>query len=123
MKRLILALVVLAMFLPGMVNAATDTCYTTGNNTEATKQVYRGTGTFCGMSVTNNGAADCTVTCYKSATAATSEATAISTDLICPFASARTCIFSDTKVGFTGGLYCVMSGAGCKYNVYRHSGL
>jgi hypothetical protein len=123
MKRLLLALVVLAMFLPVMAISAEPDCYPSGLK-DADALIYTGQGTLCSITITTDGTNQCAVLFYDGLTAT---GTALTTNLTCPGASTgsgpNTCIFGGMNLGYITGLYADMTKAGgtCSFNVGRRS--
>jgi len=95
-----------------------------GSRTASADAIVTGPGTVEFVSITNSGAADCTIQMCDSLTfAGCTNANSIAVPLVCVFSTGRTCVTpSHLDLGFVTGLSVTMTGAGCTYNVSTKPG-
>jgi len=123
MKKLLMVLAILAMFLP-VVSHAQGVCFPSGAKDDDAL-IYKGKGTLCSLAITTDGTNQCSVIFYDALTATS---TAITPVLTCPGPSTssgpNTCIWGNIDLGAFTGIYADMTKAGgtCSYNVGRRKG-
>ena len=123
MKKLLMVLAIVAMFLPVMAYAQ-DVCFPSGAK-DADALIYTGKGTLCSLAITTDGTNQCSVILYDYLSAG---GTAMTPALTCPgpstSAGPNTCIWGNINIGAFTGIYADMTKAGgtCSFNVGRRRG-